>query len=81
MKGFSGQRNGYQHLPLPTSVARSQVWQGVEYVYIGYILRYGVGGLMSHEETENDLKLRGESAGEVRAGYGLKAMVFPFPLN
>lgn len=36
---------------------------------------------MSHEETENDLKLRGEAAGEVRAGYGLKEMVFPFPLN
>lgn len=36
---------------------------------------------MSHEETENVLKLRGESAGEVRAGYGLKAMAFPFPLN
>lgn len=36
---------------------------------------------MSHEETENDLKLRGDAAGEIITGYGLKAMVFPLPLN
>lgn len=36
---------------------------------------------MSHEETENDLKLRGDAAGEVRAGQGFKAMVFHLSRN